>query len=198
MKNTVLLLIAIVFVVSACAKTTPEFLLHELTIDNEAIVYIYRPYSLSNIVISPDVYVAGEKKLEIKNNSYMAIQLAAGQYEFNLDLSQRYEGQHSVLMSLSPGKQYFLRIDTAMKFQKNDLYKRRFDITGVSDETALSEIRECKNLDNSKQALARSEKASQNIPSLSTTIEKETAKSQAINDPDSKFTISKTKNPFAK
>ena len=187
-----------------CSTKIVKFSVIEPVMGEGAVVYIYRPNSLSNVVISPDVLIDGKKEFEIKNNVYTSLTLPAGVHAFNLALSKRYEGQHSIELELSDAEVYFLRIDTKMKFQMNDLYKRRFDILKISKDIALLEISECRDLhekQNQHDKIVQKEKSLSPVLDVTKvkteTVEKEKA-SILNDDPDSVFSISKTKNPFSK
>ena len=188
------LLLIPVCVLSACAHKSSVFLALDSADDNEAIVYVYRPNSLSNIVVSPDILIDGKKKFESKNNTYMAMRLPAGEHQFRLDLASRYQGQHSVSLNLLPMQQYFIRVDTRMKFQKNNLYLRYFDIFNVSNDIAVKEIKSCRYIGKRKLAVSREN------PLLSSEDEvlKAESKEVLINDTDAEFSILKTRDPFAK
>ena len=88
--------------------------------DHQTIVYIYRPASLSNAVISPMLLINGDKTINIKQDSYIHFKLSPGVYNFELELGQRFDGDHSIKLTLAPGQTYFLGIDTQLKFKKND------------------------------------------------------------------------------
>jgi Protein of unknown function (DUF2846) len=203
-KPYYILVTLLISVLVGCSHKPVNFSITEPVSGEGAIVYIYRPDSMSNIVISPDVLIEGKKRFEIKNNAYMSINLPPGQYNFSLNLANRYEGQHSINLNLIDKGIYFLRIDTKMKFQMNNLYKRRFDVLSISKDRALSEIAECRNL-NKKNARKKSvvlpailEKQRMEDRPIEAPQVKEEDVSILTDDPDSEFSISKTKNPFSK
>jgi len=197
-KYNIFILLLVVSL-SGCVKKESTFFIKDPALGEGAIVYIYRPDSSSNIVISPDVLIDSEKKNKIENKTYMSVSLPPGEHAFNLDLSSRYDGKHSIDLVLNDGQVYFLRIDTKMKFKMNDLYERSFDIRNISAGVALSEINECKDMD---EKIRRNAKASQRKTKLSESSEnKEPEKENASileDDPDSQFSTSKTRNPFSR
>ena len=112
-------------------------------VDDSAVLYLYRPASMSNVVISPLIVLDNGEGFEIKNDSYTFIKLEPGVHRVELQLTQRYQGEHLVSLHVQPGHAYYLRVATQMKFRKNDLYLRRFDLQPVSPEMAQAEIAQC-------------------------------------------------------
>lgn len=107
-------------------------------------VLIYRPDAMANIMVSPEVLVDGKPVFVIHNNQYQALQLAAGPHHISLNLTERYLGEHEITLDTRVGLSYFLRIDTAMKFQQNRPYDRSFDIRSIAEAEALPQIAGCK------------------------------------------------------
>jgi len=197
-KSYILLALLLLTVLSSCMKKTVDFSVIEPVPGEGAIVYIYRPDSSSNSIISPAVLVDGKKKFEIENRTYRALNLPAGKHVFNLDLTKRYDGQHSIELILKDAKTYFLRIDTKMKFKMNDLYERRFDILNVPEDIALSEIIKCQNLDGKRSRSNFPGKRNKSQPVLTSQKAEKKETSILADDPDAAFSTSKTKNPFSR
>ena len=199
MNKFYVFILLLIFVLSGCAVKSSNFSVIKPVSGKGAVVYIYRPNSMSNILISPDVLVDGDKKFKIKSSEYMAVYLPAGKHRFSLDLSGRYEGKHLIDLTLADAEIYFLRIDATMKFQMNEQYKRRFDILNVSNDIALTEISACRNSVKKKttntKVVQTAIEASPDLDSMETGTE---GVSILADDPASMFSISKTKNPFSK
>ena len=193
--------LSLIWTLSSCVSQTPQFIVPDPVSGQGAIVYIYRPDSIANILVSTAVLVNGDKKFDINNNTYMSITLPAGKHVISLDLEKRYEGLHLVEIDLADSQIYFLRVDTKMKFQMNARYLRRFDITNVTGELALTEIGKCRNLAATKSkpvTLSKKsvvEESADPIPQVNESPENE---SILTNDPDSRFSTTKTKNPFSR
>jgi len=199
MNKSYIFIFLLAYLLSGCATKSSSFSVIQPVAGKGALVYVYRPNSMSNILISPDVLVDGDKKFKIKSNEYMAMYLPAGKHRFSLNLSKRYEGQHLVDLTLVDAKIYFLRVDAKMKFQMNDQYKRRFDILNVSNDLAVTEISECRH---SGKKQDKNAVAAQTVIESSPGTESMEAETEGASiladDPASKFSISKTKNPFSK
>ena len=194
MVKSCILLFFTICTAFGCATKFEPFTVNKPVSGDGAIVYIYRPDSLSNIMISPAIFINGKKSSEIKNGTYISVSLPTGKHVFKLELGDRYDGQHAVNLMLKDAEVYFLRIDTKLKFKKNDLYERSFDISSVASSDALMAIRNCKKTDTNRQRL-RPESMASEQKLKSSENEPDTIFS---NDEKSRFSISKTKNPFEK
>ena len=86
-------LLSFIFLLPSCSSNNSTFVALSPSMENESIIYIYRPASLSNAVISPMLKINAEDITEISNNSYTYVQLAAGSNTFKLELSKRYIGK---------------------------------------------------------------------------------------------------------
>ena len=197
MNKAYIFIFFLTYVLSGCATKSADFSVIEPVLGKGALVYIYRPNSMSNILISPDVLIDGDKRFKVKSNEYMAMYLPAGNHKFSLDLTKRYDGNHLVELILVDGKIYFLRIDAKMKFQMNAKYKRRFDILNVPQNKALKEIAHCRDLGKKQNKSSQSAQAIVEDGLGSTKVGARNA-SILADEPDAKFSISKTKNPFSK
>ncbi len=172
----------LVVLLSGCSHQTTKFVPVSANSDH-SVVYLYRPNSLSNVVISPSVLVNGNKTGSIKNNTYIQYQLAPGKHRFELDVAERFDGNKQLSINLETGQVYFLRVDTELKFKKNDLYYRRFDILKVEKSVALTEIANCQNVNKKRTE----------------TVVTDEPKLQEKPDPEREvYSISKSRDPFAK
>ncbi len=167
---------------SGCSHQSTKFV--PAAPDNDlSDVYLYRPNSLSNVVISPVVLVNGNKTEGIKNNTYIQYQLVPGKHSFELEVGERFDGNKQISVNLQPGQVYFLRVDTELKFKKNDLYYRRFDILKVENSIALTEIVNCRNVNKDK---------------TETVVTEGTKQQEKTKSGEEVYSISKSRNPFGK
>ena len=160
------------------------------SIDKGSVVYVYRPDSFSNIALSPEIIVDGNKRIKLKNDSYNYIYLAQGNHLFQLDLTERYIGNKHINIDVSNNSSYYLKITTQLKFQKNDIYTRRFDMSIVDKDLALNEMRynqyvgENKASKQPENGKGNSAVSYENVSEEGVTIEE--------------FNISKSRNPFSR
>lgn len=129
-------------IVSGCAPRQAVTLQEPVLQEGMALLYLYRPASMSNVVISPHLKVDDMDDFAMENDSYTYVQLQPGPHRVRLLLSPRYQGDHEYSFSAQAGRRYYLRLDTALKFRKNELYERRFDLRPVS-AAAQEEILRC-------------------------------------------------------
>ncbi|RDH84983.1 MAG: hypothetical protein DIZ80_05835 [endosymbiont of Galathealinum brachiosum] len=174
--------IAIISAVS-CTKKTANFVEFSPVKESESVLYIYRPYSMSNIVITPDVLIDGKKQAEIENNKYIYLNLPQGEHNIELDLTERYAGQQSLILNIEEGKVIYLRVNTSMKFQMNKPYDRSFSIEEINKETARLEIQD------TVYAGKKSKKKKENKVG-------DSEKQEEVKE--DQFSIDKTRNPFGK
>lgn len=109
-----------------------------------AVVYVYRPNSFSNVVVSPMLIIDGQEKSPIRNNSYMFINLLPGEHLIELGLENFYQGNYQRKLTIKPDGKYFVRVDTATKFVEGQPYTRRFDLNVVTEEVGLKELAACR------------------------------------------------------
>lgn len=173
------------FLLPACA--TKKITFSEVRAEGEqAVIYIYRPHSSSNIIVTADVKVDAGELLEIDNNKYTYMFVDAGEHEVILDMPARYTGNHRVQLKVKPAEVVYLKITTALKFEMNKPYSRRFDLMKISKDVAISEIGSTRYLGVEKTVDLKEDEG----------IDK-----PEENNPEEKeatFTIMKTRNPFSK
>jgi Protein of unknown function (DUF2846) len=137
------ILLAASAILSGCASTSEKFNSRDHVTDDAAVVFIFRPDALANAMTSPNVVLDGKTLFAISNKQFHTLQLPAGQHRIRLELPERYQGQHEVMLDTLNGQAYFLRIDTAVKFQQNRPYDRSFDLQSVTEADALKQITQC-------------------------------------------------------
>ena len=171
--------------VSACASNKSNFVEVKPASESETALYIYRPYSMSNIMISPEIVIDGEKISEIKNSSHHYFLLPQGKHTVELDIEERYSGVQKAEVNLQQDKTVYLRVNTSLKFEQNKPYSRSFSLQVIDKESALTEIKETEYADKKK---GNKREASINEKDIS-------SENSVIKD---QFSIHKTRNPFSK
>jgi len=174
--------VATFFFISGCSVRQTEFVVLKPAGESGSLVYIYRPQSFSNAIVSPDLIIDGKKATTLSNNSYTYRDLAAGNHTFKLNLSNRYSGNTDYKLETLPSKTYFLKVNTSLKFEKNKPYTRRFDIIQLPPDIALEEISEIPFAED--KINSQKEKDTNNITPEGVS--------------DDQFSINKTRNPFSK
>ena len=166
------------FAISACTTAPGHFDLAKHASTSNAVVYIYRPNSLSNVMVAPDVLIDDVKEFPINNNYFNVIYLPAGKHHIKLDLTERYQGVNELVLETVSGHNYFLRVSTAVKFQMNKPYDRWFNLEQVTAQIAKDEIIYCKPY-----------KPDSKVPAVETATQ-EAGKSE--------YSSQKFRNPFSK
>jgi hypothetical protein len=178
----IILLIIIPLSLPACIRQQPAFVPVIAGETGESVIYLYRENNLSNILVSPDLLVDGEKKTIIRNNSYIKFLLKSGQHNIKLDLSDRYEGKIELNVSLGESRVYYFKVTTKMTFRMNQPYDRRFDIQQVNSSLALRELQEIPSIDKKTTSRQLTVKEDKNIEIKN----------------ESSFSIQKTRTPFSR
>ena len=169
--------------ISSCSKKPSNFVEAKPENKTDSVLYIYRPHSMSNIMISPDVLIDGEKKVEIKNKSYFYMLIPQAKHSVKLGLTERFTGVQQLELNVEQGETVYLRVNTSLKFEMNKPYSRSFSIESVDKEQALDEIKKTRYADKKIE-----------------TPELDQASKAKSHDEEKKsgFSTSKTNNPFSK
>ncbi|MDH5710109.1 MAG: DUF2846 domain-containing protein [Gammaproteobacteria bacterium] len=151
-------------------------------VDKRSVVYVYRPAKVANIMLTPDINIAGVSTIAMANGMYKKVYLPPGIYAVRL---QPIEGSTEAFeydLEVDKGKVHYLRVDALISLnagqQGYQPYQRRFELVDVPARQAIKEIADCKDLD---------------------TVEK---KKSAINSgrenaDNGGFSVDKTQNPFS-
>lgn len=142
--KTVAALLLALLLTAGCATAPQGFNKQDFVTATNAAIFIYRPDASANILLTPTVVVDGQSDVIISNNQFYTLQVGAGPHHIKLLLAERYAGNHELVVDMQAGQAYFLRITSAVKFQQNKPYDRRFDILLVAETEALPEIARCK------------------------------------------------------
>lgn len=152
-KNLAALLTSL-FLLTGCASTPVSFNSRDYLAENQATLFIYRPDALANVLVNPAISINGVTTFTLGNNQYQTLQIPAGQHTIKLDLPERYSGNTDITLETANAHAYFLRIDTAIKFQQNRPYERSFDLLEVTEAQASPQISLCKPSTGAKNASA--------------------------------------------
>ena len=185
--NKLVLMSLIMIMVTACSTKKSNFVEVKASSESESVLYIYRPYSMSNIMITPEIMIDGEKVTDIKNSTHHYFFLPQGKHTVELEIDERYSGVQKIDVNLQHAKTEYLRVNTSLKFEKNKPYTRSFSFEMVEKETALAEIQATQYADKkkgvNKEAMINEKEASSEFENVET---------------KDKFTIHKTRDPFSK
>ena len=149
-----------------------------------AVVYIYRPAKVANVMLTPDISIAGVEKIAMANGSYKRVSLSPGVYAVRLQAIEGVTEQVEHELEIIKGMVHYLRVDASMRLdvgqQSYRPYKRKFELNNVLAKKAKQEIAACNNLDAVKKGkpVNRTEGGS-------------------ANGDDASFSVDKTQNPFS-
>ena len=176
-----LLLISLLCLAACNATHEVRYFTPEPASDDMAVVYIYRPFVMSNAIYSPELFVNGEYKLSVKNGKSSRITLSPGEYMFEVEPDNNYSGLTRTSLTLTAGKTYFLRLDTSLKIISATTYQpyqRNYNLIMIDEKLATDQIQQC--------CLAKqSSSTKQGSPSE---VEKHSIDG---------FSVDKTQNPFS-
>lgn len=150
--------------------------------EKRSVVYVYRPAKVANIMLTPDINIAGVNTIAMANGTYKKVYLSPGIYAVRL---QPIEGSTEAVeydLEVGKAKVHFLRVDALMSInagqQGYQPYQRRFELVDVPARQAIKEIDDCTDLDvvEKKKAAIKSERESAD---------------------DGGFSVDKTQNPFS-
>ena len=125
---------------SACSNKASTFVAAPQDSDKGSVVYIYRPSSSTNFMMSPGVVIDGDEKFKIGSGDYRYVYLPAGDHAIGLDPTDRYFTDAAITLNVEADKSYYLRVKTSLKFEPEKMNTRRFWIDVVDEKKALSEI----------------------------------------------------------
>lgn len=179
-KSYGFLLFLSLFILSACSSKSIKPAALVSATDDQAVLHVYRPSTVSNSLISPYLFLDAKKIIKLSNAACFTMYLPLGKHSVSLALPDRYQGMHFIDIEIQKKKSVFLRVDSFVKFKMNDRYSRGFDIKEVDAMMAINEINDCHVLlKNSGDDLINS---NDSLPIEPTPV----------------FSRSKTKNPFNK
>jgi hypothetical protein len=104
--------IGFLFALTACSAVGTRFQSAAPPSAELSLVYIYRPSSWKNMLISPAVLIDGEEKFLIQNGGYSFFYLKPGLHNFTLRLSDRYKGLAQIQVKTEAKRAYFVKVET--------------------------------------------------------------------------------------
>ena len=125
---------------SACSNRASTFVAAPQDPDKGSVVYIYRPSSTMNFMMSPSVVIDGNEKFRIGSGDYRYVYLQAGDHTIGLEPTDQYFTDPAKTLSVESGKRYYLRVSTMLKFETDKMNTRRFWMDIVEDTEAIKEI----------------------------------------------------------
>lgn len=170
--------------VAACNSSKNTFVPVEpqLSSRKSSVVYIYRPAKVANVMLTPEISIAGVKTVAMANGLYKKIDLSPGVYAVRLHAIDGSTEEVDHDLTVVKGKVHYLRVDALMSLnagqQGYQPYQRQFELKDVPAKQAIEEIADCKDLD----AVAK---------------KKSVIKSESENVDDGGFSVDKTQNPFS-
>ena len=138
LQNITLLLA--VLMIAACSNKASTFVAAPQDADQGSIVYIYRPSSSTNFMMSPKVVIDDSEKFKIGSGDYRYVYLPTGQHTVGLNPTDQYITDAAVTINVEAGQSYYLRVKTSLKFEADKMNTRKFWIDAVAEKEALAEI----------------------------------------------------------
>ena len=169
----------LVLAAAACANREATFVAAPQDADKGSVVYVYRPSSSTNFIMSPAVVIDGNEQFKLASGDYRYIYLGSGSHTIGLNPTDQYLTDAAISINIEAGKSYYLRVNTSLKFEPEQMNTRRFWIDAVAESDALPEI-------------ARTDYSGPG-PVLEQTP---ATQSGAVNT-DEGFSVDKTQDPFA-
>ena len=136
-----LLLFAALLLV-ACSAKESVFIPAPQTDNQDSVVYVYRPSSSTNFMMSPKVVIDGNEKFKIASGDYSYVYLQPGSHSVGLHATDQYQTREAIKLNTEAGKSYYLRVKTSLKFEPDKMNTRTFWIEAVDEKTAQAEISE--------------------------------------------------------
>ncbi len=133
------LLSAVVFI-TACAHEAPAFVPAPEQAEKGSIVYIYRPSSSSNFMMSPQLVIDDQARFRVGNGDYHYVYLQAGEHALRLQPTDQYSAGQAVALVVETGRSHYLRVGTLLQFEPEGMNTREFWIEVVDEPTALREL----------------------------------------------------------
>jgi hypothetical protein len=135
-----IVLLSAVLLVTACSNKASTFVPAPEDADKGSIVYIYRPSSTTNFMMSPKVVIDGNEKFSIGSGDYRYVYLQGGRHTVGLNPTDQYITDAALELNVETDKSYYLRVKTLLKFEPDKMNTRKFWIEQVTEKQALGEI----------------------------------------------------------
>ena len=167
MYNNLITIYFIIILLTGCVATGPKFSDVQSSIDNKALIYIYRPFT-PPIALSPTILINDIRVAELTNKGFFDIYLNPGVYTIQADwstLSGVPDGK--VQFNAESGKTYFVLVSTTMNLKTMiptagalmPIFSSEGSIILVDEDAALNQIKTCNKLSdiNSNSIIIRPE-----------------------------------------
>ncbi len=132
--------LSVILLVTACSNKASTFVPAPQDADKGSTVYIYRPSSSTNFMMSPKVVIDDNEKFKIGSGDYRYVYLRAGKHLLGLNPTDQYITDAALELTVETDKSYYLRVNTSLKFEPDTMNTRRFWIEQVTEVQALKEI----------------------------------------------------------
>ncbi len=136
------LLLSTALLLVACSTKESVFMPAPQTDKQDSVVYVYRPSSSTNFMMSPKVVIDGNEKFKIASGDYRYVYLQPGSHSIGLNPADQYQTREAIKLNTEAGKSYYLRVKTSLKFEPDKMNTRTFWIETADEKTAQDEISE--------------------------------------------------------
>jgi hypothetical protein len=135
-----LVFLSAVLLVTACSNKASTFVPAPQDADKGSTIYIYRPSSSTNFMMSPKVVIDGNEKFKIGSGDYRYVYLQTGRHTLGLIPTDQYITDAALELAVETDKSYYLRVKTSLQFEPDTMNTRKFWIEQVTEKQALREI----------------------------------------------------------
>jgi hypothetical protein len=115
--------------------------------DDHGVVLVYRPRQFTNSMIKPGIKVDKREYPALPGGKFLVFVLSEGEHEFDLILSDNYDGSAARKISVVAGAKTYVRLDTAFEQNGNRITQRLFKLTPVTMDEAVPQIVKCRKID---------------------------------------------------
>jgi len=135
LQSITLMLAVLMF--AACSNKASTFVAAPQDADKGSIIYVYRPSSSTNFMMSPQVVIDDSEKFKIGSGNYRYVYLQTGQHTVGLNPTDQYITEAAVTINVEAGQSYFLRVKTSLKFETDKMNTRKFWIDVVAEKDVI-------------------------------------------------------------
>ena len=181
-----LVYVFICFSISACSTANKTFVIPESTLDKGSVVYLYRPYNVSNILLKPEISIDDSIAVQLNNGEYHQLYLQPGEHIVSMLPIEGYTQASQLRLDVKPASVHYLRLASSLSMEtgvRYSAFKREFDITEISSELALVQLGSCRDA---------------NARSVDNAGVKKIVESTDNEVTGSRFSLEKTRNPFSR
>jgi hypothetical protein len=114
--------------------------------DGHGVVLVYRPRLFVNSMIKPGMRVDKREYPALPGGNFLVFVLSDGEHEFDLILSDHYDGSAARKIRVVAGEKTYVRLDTSFE-QGSRTTQRLFRLSPVTMDEAVPQIVKCKKID---------------------------------------------------